>query len=255
MADTKQNKDHMIMDKDNHIQVSVENSAENAARACAQRLSDLLTKHATKKVGILVSGGSALAVLDEVSLQNIGPQVTICIVDERFAVALENQNFYQLKQSPFIQKAVAAGARIADTDLSAQDSLSKAGEKFARALAQIASSEIVITVLGIGPDGHTAGIMPFPESKQEYEKKFCDDKSLAIGYDAGEKNQFPLRVTASSTFLKSTSDHTLVFAVGSQKKTVLKEILTTKKGEHIFPARIFHDMRDVVVFTDQDGLL
>lgn len=236
------------------INLEVRSTANHARKSCAARLTALLLAHSERNVCLLISGGSALTVLNDMSHDHVGPRTTFCVVDERFHVERGDRNYDQLLHNTYVHDAVAVGARVIDTRLDAVPSLAAAQEVFQRKLYEVLKCDVVVTLLGIGPDGHTAGIMPFPESQEYFEETFYDENRSAVGYDAGDKNQFPLRVTASSTFLQEATDHTVVYVVGQEKKSVLADILASREDEYKLPARLIHRMKDVTVFTDQGGV-
>ena len=105
--------------------------------------------------------------------------------------------------------------------------------------------------MGVGKDGHTAGVMPFPESKKLFEDLFLDQEWVA-SFDATGKSEHKLRFTTTLTFIKKQVDHAVVYVQGKDKKEALEKI-SDKKGElYEIPAKIFCEMKDVVLCTDID---
>jgi len=229
-------------------------SADVTRIACGQHLSQLLSAYADQEVFLLVSGGSALGVLGDINVAQLSSSVHVCVVDERFGVAKDDQNYYQLSQTDFARGFIAQGGMVCDTSLHDLNSLATAEARFGAHLQSIASQSRdgvrVITILGIGPDGHTAGIMPYPDDVETFHSLFYDKKRLAVGYDVGEKSPFSERVTASASFLRQHVSHTIVYATGAEKADVLESVLATGDDPHVYPGRIIHDMSDVHMYTD-----
>lgn len=224
--------------------------------ACGKSISQLLDIYKDQDVFLLASGGSALGVLGSIDYANIGPHVHMCVVDERYGVEKEDQNYYLLSQTDFAREFIARGGVVCDTAIDKCATLQDAEHLFEQHFSAIAEKGskgevVVITLLGVGADGHTAGIMPYPGEAHVYRRMFHAQNKFAVGYDAGEKNAFPKRVTASGSFLVLASDHAIVYAVGADKRDVLRKIVDTEGEESTHPARIVHEMRDVHIYTDQ----
>jgi 6-phosphogluconolactonase/glucosamine-6-phosphate isomerase/deaminase len=92
--------------------------------------------------------------------------------------------------------------------------------------------------------------MPFPEDKKQFDKIFTKTDKWMIGYNAGAKSNLPLRVTATVPFLTKVVDHTIAFMTGKEKKAAFKKIQAEEGENHITPARIMREMKDVELFTD-----
>ena len=101
----------------------------------------------------------------------------------------------------------------------------------------------------MGPDGYTAGIMPYPKNEYLFNKQFEDENKWVVSYDAGKKNQYPLRVTTTIPFLKLI-DISVMYVVGKEKADVLKKVLSDDIPHNIFPATVIKEMKKVFLFTD-----
>ena len=103
--------------------------------------------------------------------------------------------------------------------------------------------------MGMGPDGHTAGIMPFPEDENRFDVLFQNSEKWVVGYDAEEKNQYPLRVTTTIPFLRMV-DYALLYCVGENKKEALKRVLADGGVYAETPARVIREMATTHIVTD-----
>ncbi len=108
-----------------------------------------------------------------------------------------------------------------------------------------------IAVLGIGEDGHTAGLLP------GYQKQWDVDQ-LVVGYT--HNGQFPQRISLTPKALRSL-DYALVVAAGESKRPVLNRLQSlqrsdlSRKGQTFvdldrFPVGILPEMKEVEIFTD-----
>ncbi len=140
----------------------------------------------------------------------------------------------------------------------------------------------IIATLGIGADGHTAGIFPFADNsstflldikprgknnfythsspklaagysvkvldKKEFDRLFNGD-NWVIAYDAKDKHQYNLRVTATLTFIKLI-DIGIAYVCGVTKKTSSMSSLPANRPLTQFPAAAWHEIKSIKIFTD-----
>jgi 6-phosphogluconolactonase/glucosamine-6-phosphate isomerase/deaminase len=107
----------------------------------------------------------------------------------------------------------------------------------------------VIITQGVGPDGHTAGILPYPNDQDEFQNLFVDTERFVIGYDAGNRSPLPLRVTVTVPFLARV-DESILYACGEVKRSSLEGTMGPEGSLAEIPGRVIHTMRHVTVFTD-----
>lgn len=225
-----------------------------ATHEAAAALSAELTRLAQEKIPVLllVSGGSALAMLDSIDPAGLGPLVTLGVLDERYSSDPQVNNFQQLMQTSLYANAKASGSNFIDTRVQEGETQTSLSARFEDALLSWKKAhptgQLIITQ-GIGPDGHTSGVLPFPENQEKFERLFLDRERWVTAYDAASKNPYPLRVTTTLTFLQQV-DKAIVFVCGEDKRTALAAVLATDGSLSQIPARIIHQMSQVVIFTD-----
>ncbi len=111
----------------------------------------------------------------------------------------------------------------------------------------------VLSSLGVGADGHTAGIIPL-DSEKLFKNTYLN-QGFAVGHSRG--GQHPNRITISPEMIMR-SDRVLVYAVGEDKKPVL-DIL--KREDKFFPEvswssqlhkypSMYLTVRNAEIFTD-----
>ncbi|OGZ46613.1 MAG: hypothetical protein A3J54_01080 [Candidatus Ryanbacteria bacterium RIFCSPHIGHO2_02_FULL_45_13b] len=236
------------------MQVTQCSSVKEAQARAGESLRALLmdAKSHSQPVLLLLSGGSAFSLLDAIHKDVLGVHVTIGVLDERFNKDEFINNFAQFTRTVFYSDAFVAGVTFIDTRVGENETQDLLVTRFEKALHDWVESHtdgVVMTTMGVGVDGHTAGIMPFPEHTTRFRQLFEDEKKWVVAYDAGDKNPYPLRVTVTMSFLRTRVNHTIVYVVGEEKKTVIEHIFSTEGSLPQTPARIFHDMKDVYVFT------
>jgi len=78
----------------------------------------------------------------------------------------------------------------------------------------------IVVLLGMGEDGHTAGIMPHPNDKELFDNLFVNTEKWVVGYDCGDKNIYKERMTASVYFLENIVDKCFLYFRGEKKENV-----------------------------------
>jgi 6-phosphogluconolactonase/glucosamine-6-phosphate isomerase/deaminase len=216
-----------------------------------QALNTVLAAYRNKNFLFLSSGGSSLALLEHLDPENFGPWSTVCVLDERYSADPAVNNFAQLAQTAFYTKILKNGALFIDTRPLKEELMENTALRFQAALEtwKQKSGGAIIATVGIGPDAHTSGIMPYPEDKKLFDSLFNDAQRLVVGYDAGAKNPHPLRITVTIPFLKAI-DFALTFVKGEDKKSALQKLTAETGATHESPCRILRELPRVEVFTD-----
>ena len=228
---------------------------EEARKRASDALEGFLVeiKKESQPLLLLLSGGSAFGILDGIGRDVLGEHVTVSVLDERYSEDAKIHNFAQLFYTPFFTEALASGANYIDTRVQRDESLQKLGFRFESALKDWQRDHkkgIVCATMGIGEDGHTAGIMPFPENPDLFGQLFEQELTWVTAYDAGDKTPYPLRITATLPFLRSHVDCVFAYVVGEQKKKALRDVDVAEGSLAKTPARILREMKNVQIFTD-----
>ena len=238
----------------NRFQLQHEASAEAAAAAAGEALNDLLTKNGRQPLLLLLSGGSSLGLLDFVNARSKGEQLTVAMLDERFSHDPEISNFAQMQRTDFYQLASEANANFFGSMPRPGETSGQLAERLQtnlRTWRQKNSQGKIIATLGLGPDGHTAGMFPYPEDSYAFKQLF-EGEDWVTSYQAATKNIFPDRITATVTLLKEV-DVGLAYVCGAEKQAKLKELLAGQTTEPArLPAMSWHEIKQVTIYTDLD---
>jgi 6-phosphogluconolactonase/glucosamine-6-phosphate isomerase/deaminase len=233
-----------------NVRIIQNNSTEELQKDAATSISNFLKGN---DVLLLLSGGSALTLLQHIDPATSFNKLTITVLDERFNTDPHVNNFSQIMKTSFYQSTIKNGAKNIDTRVTAGETIGSSARRFENELRSWKTrhpSGLTVATQGVGLDGHTSGILPFAENSSLFARLFEDDDRWVTGYDAGDKNKYPTRVTTTIPFLKMI-DHSILYATGEDKKSVLKKALSPETKLHEFPARIIQDMKDVRLYTDQ----
>ncbi len=205
-----------------------------------------------RDVLFLTSGGSALAVLDRISPEVIGPYLTIGIFDERFDLSNRTSNYAQLRKTDFYRRAVQKGCRLIDTASRpgmTMESLAQYYEEELRHWRRAHPRGAIMATMGVAQNGHTAGIMPFPEDPIRFQQLFEGERWI-IAYDVEDKDPFRYRVTTTFTFLRSV-DLIGIYMVGKEKGTMLTQLLREGSCADL-PGRIIKELPRGAIYLDEE---
>lgn len=223
---------------------------ESIVREAAKALNKKLAESQDKEVLFLSSGGSSLALLDHIDASLFGPTSTVSVLDERYSTDPTINNFAQLTKTEFYGKTLKNGCRFIDTRPKANESIDDVANRFENALKDWLKkgAGVIIATVGVGPDAHTAGMMPYPEDKAYFESMF-DDDCLVRGYDAGKKSPYPLRVTTTMPLLRKI-DFAVTLMKGGDKKEALARLKSDKGYLHESPCRIIREIPNAEIFIE-----
>jgi 6-phosphogluconolactonase/glucosamine-6-phosphate isomerase/deaminase len=232
------------------MEVKRYSTKQEAKKEGARKLNQLLDAHSHVPTLFLSSGGSPLELLDDIIIFPVN--LTVGVPDERFSGDPRVNNFAQLAGTPFFEKAKEHGAYFIDTRVQQGEELGELALRMESAWKtwkqEHPGGRIIITQ-GVGPDGHTEGIMPFPKDEETFRRLFLQEERWVVGYDAKEKNEYPLRVTCTLPFLRMV-DHSVLYMVGENKRDAFFRMLATEGSLWEAPCRIVQEMKNVKLFTD-----
>lgn len=194
-----------------------------------------------KRVLWLVSGGSnieaSVRVMDQIPGE-ASQNLSIMLGDERYGeVGHQDSNWAQLLQAGF-NPGKAILYPVLQADLSFDGTLQRFNKIANQAFAE---NDIVIAQLGIGPDGHIAGILP--DSEAAYV-----DSEMVAGYNGGQYKRLTLSFPALS---KINASYT--FAYGESKREALTNLRMGNLELVKQPAQILRELPEAYIYNDQLG--
>lgn len=193
-----------------------------------------------QKVFWLVPGGSAIALVvsigerlvkDNVPVSNL----TVTLTDERFGeVGHADSNWKQLGDSGF----TLPGANLYPV-LAGKDMRSTIADFTNLLQKQLSEADYRIGFFGIGPDGHTSGILPASSAVVATE--------LVHGYDGGTYQ----RITTTPAALVKL-DEAVAYAAGEAKWPIIDQLDTDLPIDKQ-PAQILKKIPKLTIFNDHKG--
>lgn len=225
------------------MDVEVFDDCKAASRAAAKRISGSLRQNASKNNLFMVSGGSSAKVAYWVSSEldiNTTNSVTLAQVDERYGeVGHGDSNWKQLSETGLDASLFSREIEMLKLGVSAEDIASE----YAKQLQSVIDdSEHKVALLGMGADGHIAGILPREEA--DFSALFLGEP-LVISYDGGDFQ----RITITARALLQM-DEIIVYACGQSKKEAIAG-LENSHEPHEFPAEILKKCNNVSIFYSE----
>lgn len=233
------------------MEIFKQDDPEAAAAEAGEYLNSALVENKKSPILLMVSGGSAFAILEYIGKTALGPNLTVSVLDERLSDDPEINNFSQLQKTDFYTDAFDAEASFFGTlprPGETMEELRSRWDKNLNAWREENPGGLILATLGMGPDGHTSGILPFPETPEKFEQMF-NGQNWTEAYNAGIKNKYPERITTTLTFLKNI-DIGFAFVAGKDKQEKFTELISANKKTAELPAAVWNEMKDVKVFTD-----
>ena len=226
-----------------------------AQSAAAQALTESLGTFRLKgPVLFLISGGSALRVLDYIDPSVFDSQITVSMADERATSDERYNNFLQFKKTEAYQRMRIADSPVIETVPNAKESLQEFAQNYDRKIAAWFDQNIknhvkghVLGLFGMGEDGHTSGIMT--DLSRNVRHRLLEPERYIVGYQT-DHGAYPRRATASVWFLRNRIDDAIVYAWGESKIDAIRMVLAPRGYVWKTPARIFAEVKyPVVLFT------
>ena len=176
---------------------------------------------------------SVMAALEAENLDNL----TMVLTDERFgAPGHADSNFFQLHQAGLMER----GATF--VDMLYGGSFEETVKVSADAMEHIfANSKTIIALIGMGPDGHIAGILPHSPAA-------VNDEVWMIGYDGGQFQRFTL-----TPFALSHIHECFVGTFGAERKVPLETLHDKMLPIAEQPAQILRHIPKTSIYNDQLG--
>lgn len=214
-------------------------SGEEGRRALADRLTRELSH--PKSVLWLLSGGSNVAASVDIMASlptKLTERLSLLLIDERFgAPGHADSNWQQLIRAGLTTKQATTLTVL------------RAGQTFQKALGYyrqlvdkaLAAADTVVAQLGIGEDGHIAGILPNSPAAAER-------KALVVGYDSQPYQRLTLTFPALMRVQAA-----YVFAFGGHKRTAINNLVEKDLTLIEQPAQILKQLPESYIYSDQIG--
>lgn len=222
-----------------HREPSIEICLKNARQA----LLDATTVR--EPLLLLLSGGSCLDLLTNTFFDHLPEDTVIFPLDERVTSQAEETNVWKIAQRMPAHMRSRFYECGAHTDL--EESLVELGQRFTHHISVWLDAHPngqIVATLGIGTDGHTAGILPDLNAVR-FDSHF--EHGLVASYESGDI--YRGRVTVTLPFLRQRVSKVIVYVAGNKKQAAFT-MLSQSLPLHQAPCGILSQMTNVQLFTD-----
>lgn len=226
------------------------NISDTPAQRAGVYIEQKLSQYSEREILFLVSGGSALQVLEHINTSALSGNITVLTTDERYTTDESGNNCVQLQKTTFYTNAKNQHIHFIDTRVQEEDSHQHFTKRIQKQLAYFVKSHpnaYIIGLFGIGDDGHTAGI--FPMAEEAFNELYLTD-DLYIANTQGEA-PYEKRSTITPAVIEELVDEVILYAVGENKcDNILNYMHNKSFGIHQIPALIAAQHPQSILFTD-----
>ncbi len=229
-------------------------TVDQAHAAAVVLLQELIHQYRDQSVLLMTSGGSNLSLVDGLFSETLPAELTVSVLDERYDASPEINTFQQFLQLPIANRCLAEGVALIDTQLESGQTHQQHADAFEEALRRWRANNpdgVVVATLGLGEDGHISGVMPYPDQPEWFGTTFVETDRWVVGYDAQDRNPYPLRTTTTLAFLREQIDDAVLLVTGAAKKNAWESIWTQTDQLEVVPARVLHQMKRVQICVDR----
>ncbi len=227
------------------------NTEAEATATAGEALNELLINNKNTPVLLMLSGGSAFSMLKYADDEGLSENLTISMLDERFSGEPKINNFSQLQKLNFYERALKKHVNFINTLPRSGELMDDMKIRWQLALKNWVDKNLngkIFAIFGIGADGHTAGIFPYPDDATFFCKNF-EKQHWLTGYSATGKNLYPQRITTTFTFFKKI-DAAIVYVCGENKKQAFKKFIKGAGQPHELPALGIYETKKQQIFTN-----
>jgi 6-phosphogluconolactonase/glucosamine-6-phosphate isomerase/deaminase len=231
------------------------------AKEVGEQINNLIQEHLGDVVCIL-SGGSALDILEYVrpgkkcfhadcigvTCDKTECRTIFMLGDERVSRESSINNFLQLQgrypEHPILKHLINT---VPEENESLVHFALRVEEHFFSVLSELHNPKIMY-VLGVGSDGHTAGI--FPMEIESFRRTYQDDLSYVPV--SLEGLTIDSRASFTPSWILNNVDELIGYVVGSSKQAILAQLNSEDKKLNERPAELLKLHPRTTVYTDLD---
>ena len=214
-----------------------------------KKAKDLLYQNCDTKTVLFVSGGSTPKVLyQDLAKERMLKISVAALVDERYGEVMHDDSNEKMIDETGLFKYLEI-QNISVFNILSGKSIGTITKEYEEVVLELLKSKNKIAILGIGADGHTAGIAP---NRADFTNPIFGDRSSLVANFNDATGNFKQRITLTFKALEQM-DKLILLAFGQEKKWALEQMFKNGSLEEI-PARFLNQKgisEKVILITDQ----
>lgn len=224
-------------------------TTDTPAKLAGEHINRAVEEHDGDVLCVL-SGGSALDIVEHIREVEKSECRTIFIMgDERGSRDAKINNSLQL-QNRYPDHYVTKNFIL--TVPEASENLETFSDRFSAILTKTISklkNPKIIQVLGVGSDGHTAGVFPLP--KETFDSVYENQDIQVVPVHLKELT-IDSRASVTPNWIRKSVDEVIAYIAGEGKKMILESLINESKEINERPAELIKLHKRATVYTDQD---
>lgn len=223
--------------------------------ACAEFLSNLVDA-SSRPLLLFYSGGSNAEIMKVFLTQRMNQShnndIVLAPIDERFST--EHSNFLEIKNNnlELYQESIQSGITWLDTSPTEKDQYAMASNYSKQIQTAITSCKekngTILALLGMGQDGHVAGIFPNTNNEASFYTTYVDTNQDVVGIELDSENPYPKRFSVTIKCMEQIDQFILSFS-GVTKQQIMRSIEATRPPLHQVPASfLWYTTKPCVLF-------
>lgn len=228
--------------------------SEQAEPLARNALEGVIRERSNKPTLFLLSGGSWLSIYNRVSISNpaIYSTFTFSMADDRVTKDPAHSNAAQFAHTRLYLDMIAKGATHIDTTHMGDETPEMHAarlEHAIRAWRKANPDGFVCATVGIGRDGHIAGILPLA-TRVNTSLEMLSGERWFLGYESTIEGAQTYRSTITFRGMRELITHAIVYAEGREKHAALKDLYNQKGELDSLPSMILYELPHVDIYTD-----
>jgi len=221
-------------------------NTSNPAKEAGDHINQIFNKHQGDIV-CLLSGGSVLEVTRYIKIPDESECRTIFIMgDERVSRGVNINNYLQLQallpNSKILRNTIPT---VPEENENSIDFAVRIEKTFLQIFSELKEPKI-ISLLGVGEDGHVAGI--FPLEKAIFYTVYKDDRAY-VPVPANEL-KIDYRASFTPSWMLMNVDEIIAYLSGKPKQIILESLIGEQKEIYERPAELLKEHKHSHIYTD-----
>lgn len=223
--------------------------SDNPAQALGEQITNSIAKHSGDAL-CLLAGGSSLDVVEYIKLPLETERRTIFMMgDERVSRERDVNNYLQLESRYPDHGILEHVVKSVPAENESQNAFCDRMKQTLLDTIKELNNPNIICILGVGADGHTAGI--FPMDRHDFEETYPND-SMYVKVRRPEPGPDQLRTTIAPDWILEHVNELYMYVISEEKAHILYMLIGEHKSIYERPAEVVKQHMKARIYTDQE---